>query len=191
MDVTKLPHSGRFGFVDAFSTNLSSGQEKPLVSVEKAISNAIDKLSQQGQRRVVLLLDSPDVLLATGSVTSEQLNRSILNLRSQIYSAVLICSADLPLVSAPTSPEQVHLPIEIETAAFLVQQAHLSRLVMSVRELDTGAARDVNGVLRITRGGDSYDLDGRELSVAREIEELYLVQRDGKVKVFGRGAESV
>ena len=44
-----------------------------------------------------------------------------------------------------------------------------------MRELGTGAARDVSGVLRITRGGKS----GGDV---RELEGLYLVGRDGAVK---------
>ena len=48
--------------------------------------------------------------------------------------------------------------------------------MLGVRELGTGAARDVNGVLRITRGGKS---DGE----VKEWEGLYLVGRDGGVKI--------
>jgi elongator complex protein 6 len=57
-----------------------------------------------------------------------------------------------------------------------VQQAHNARSVLGVRELGTGAARDVSGVLRITRGGKS---DGE----VKEWECLYLVGRDGGVKI--------
>jgi elongator complex protein 6 len=57
---------------------------------------------------------------------------------------------------------------------------------MSARELATGAARDISGVLRVSRGGDAYGFDGE---VVREAELQYLVQRDGVVKVFSRGAD--
>lgn len=86
--------------------------------------------------------------------------------------------------------------MEVETAAFVVQQAHASRVVMGVRELETGAARDVSGVLRVTRGGRGYEGSfasfgggGGEEKGVREAEFLYLVQRDGNVKVFSRGSE--
>lgn len=77
-------------------------------------------------------------------------------------------------------------------------QAHAARFVLSARELETGAARDVSGVLRLTRGGDWYDEDsedegeqndGNGEAAGREV--LYLVQRDGAVKVFGRGEGGV
>lgn len=55
---------------------------------------------------------------------------------------------------------------------------------MQLRTLETGAARDVSGVLRISRGGGwtvgtEDNLDEKEL--------LYYIQRDGGVRVFGRG----
>lgn len=59
---------------------------------------------------------------------------------------------------------------------------------MGVRELETGAARDVSGVLRATRGG-AWDDDEGDAEVVGEKELLYLVQRDGNVRVFNRGEE--
>lgn len=54
---------------------------------------------------------------------------------------------------------------------------------MQLRTLETGAARDVSGVLRISRGG-SWSVTEDSLE---EQELLYYIQRDGGVKVFGRG----
>lgn len=65
---------------------------------------------------------------------------------------------------------------------------------MGVRALETGAARDVSGVLRITRGGgwgweEDGEGDGEGMGMGREVELLYLVGRDGNVKVFERGVD--
>lgn len=75
-------------------------------------------------------------------------------------------------------------PVETEHAAIAIGMAHRARLVVQLRTLETGAARDVSGVLRISRGGGwsaaaEDSLDEKEL--------LYYIQRDGGVKVFGRG----
>jgi elongator complex protein 6 len=56
--------------------------------------------------------------------------------------------------------------------------------VMQLRTLETGAARDVSGVLRISRGGGWTDEAGDSLD---ERELLYYIQRDGGLRVFGRG----
>lgn len=61
---------------------------------------------------------------------------------------------------------------------------------MGVRALETGAARDVSGVLRITRGGGwGWEEEEDEEGMGREVELLYLVGRDGNVKVFERGVD--
>ena len=60
--------------------------------------------------------------------------------------------------------------------------AHQARLILSVRELDTGVARDVSGVLRIGRGGAGGE------GTVKEAELLYFVLGDGGVRVFERGA---
>ena len=104
-----------------------------------------------------------------------------------MHSAILTCSADQPLVSS-ASEESKPTPIDAETAAFVTTQAHAARLVLSVRELDTGAAKDISGVLRVTKGGESYGLDEDEKDT-KETELLYLVQRDGNAKVFSRGSD--
>jgi elongator complex protein 6 len=55
---------------------------------------------------------------------------------------------------------------------------------MQLRTLDTGAAKDVSGVLRISKGGGFDEVaDG----AVEDKEVLYFVQRDGGVRVFGRG----
>lgn len=58
---------------------------------------------------------------------------------------------------------------------------------MSLRLLSTGIAKDVSGVLRITRGAEAGELEAEE-SRLEEKELLYLVGGDGSVKIFERGA---
>jgi elongator complex protein 6 len=79
------------------------------------------------------------------------------------------------------------MPLEKDHAAFLLNIAHQADLIMSLRLLDTGTARDVSGVVRIT-ARDEVEVDDRDIQ--RRIEEkelLYFVAGDGGVKVFERG----
>jgi elongator complex protein 6 len=58
--------------------------------------------------------------------------------------------------------------------------------IMSLRLLDSGTARDVSGIIRITQG----ESDMANENMAENIEErelLYFVGGDGSVKVFERG----
>ena len=77
-------------------------------------------------------------------------------------------------------------PLEIDHAALLLSIAHQADFTMSLRLLDTGTARDVSGVVRITIG-ESVD---NQLDLQRRIDEkelLYFVGGDGGVRVFERG----
>ncbi len=90
-------------------------------------------------------------------------------------------SADYPLVSSSQTP------LETDHAAFLLSTAHQADFVMSLRLLDSGTARDVSGVVRVTVGDKGSENDE---SMHRQIEEkelLYFVGGDGGVKVFERG----
>ncbi len=93
--------------------------------------------------------------------------------------SILITScADFALTQVPTTP------LEISHTAFLMNMAHQARTIMSVRGLDTGVAKDISGVLRISRGGGA-DFEGDEME---EKECLYFMEADGDVRVFERGA---
>jgi elongator complex protein 6 len=59
-------------------------------------------------------------------------------------------------------------------------------MIMQLRNLETGAARDVSGVLRVSKGGAWGQREGAAENW-EEKEVLYFVQRDGSVNVFGRG----
>lgn len=161
---------------DSLSPNPSS-----LSSVEKKITTALAQAqSSNTSSKTLLILDYPSLLLTTTpSITSTALSTLILTLRAHpsVHSTLLTTPADGPFLSATQSDTNTApTPIESETAAFTVQQAHSARSVLSVRELGTGAARDVSGVLRVTKGGKSDE-------EVKEWEGLYLVGRDGGVKI--------
>lgn len=99
-----------------------------------------------------------------------------------VHSTVLALCADTPLVHGQQTP------LEVNHAAFLLGIAHQADLTMSLRLLDSGVARDVSGVLRVTVGEQAEaqeDGDGRRWE---DREVLYFVGGDGGVKVFERGS---
>jgi elongator complex protein 6 len=72
----------------------------------------------------------------------------------------------------------------------------MSRRIMGVRVLDTGVARDVSGVVRVTEqrvgwmdlglGNEGDEKKDGESGKGKEF--LYQIKGDGSVKVFERGA---
>ncbi|KAH8907534.1 hypothetical protein BR93DRAFT_911433 [Coniochaeta sp. PMI_546] len=91
------------------------------------------------------------------------------------HATVMTLSADEPLVAGQTTT------LEKEHAALVLSAAHEAEIVLSLRLLDTGTAKDVSGVVRITRGG------GESSRAVEEKEYLYHVLGDGGVRVFERG----
>jgi elongator complex protein 6 len=121
------------------------------------------------------------VLLATSaSADPVALNTAVLELRERVHSTVLCLASDEHFV------HRQRTPLEINQASFLLSMAHMADLVISLRGLDTGSARDVSGVLRISRVGYADGVDeGQGEEKGREL--LYNVGGDGGVKVFERG----
>ncbi|KAI0906141.1 hypothetical protein F4824DRAFT_364806 [Ustulina deusta] len=129
--------------------------------------------------QTVLVIDQPDVLLATAgdTMSGQGLRGTVLGLREKVHSCIVTVSADEPLITTQgTSLEKEH-------ASLALSLAHDAHLVMSLRMLETGTAKDVSGVLRVTPGGDeeiaSTPIEDREL--------LYFIGGDGSVRVFERG----
>ncbi|RMY71346.1 hypothetical protein D0863_05219 [Hortaea werneckii] len=201
LDLTKhKPLQTRYTFLDQLHRPSSPAD------LERSVQAAVAKLSQSpaaaaaadesSNKRVILVLDNPDVLLALGLASAQELSTTLLKLRSMVHATIVTCAADTPLLAAAAAAgaggEGVPpTPLEAESAAFAVQQGHGADFVVSARELETGAAKDVSGVLRVTRGGAAFAREEEEgAEEVREVEALYLVQRDGNVKVFERGAAS-
>lgn len=154
--------------------------------------NSPTPTSSTNQRKTLLILDNPDIFLALSptidpsAITSLILDLHTLPIVSHILTHV---QSDNPLLSLSTPPQ----PLEFEHHNFLIKCAHMSRRILGVRVLDTGAARDVSGVIRITEQkagwldlGFGDEKDHKQGDEGKEF--LYQVKGDGSVKVFERGA---
>lgn len=129
--------------------------------------------------QTVLVVDQPDVLLAAAgdAISSQGLRDTILGLREKVHACIVTIAADEPLVAAQgTSLEKEH-------ASLALSLAHDAHLVISLRILETGTAKDVSGVLRVTPGGDDEDAS----TTVEDQELLYFIKGDGSVRVFERG----
>jgi elongator complex protein 6 len=163
------------------STNTSTPGHYTLKSLEladlkTAISSAVSSLSTSTatspttQRKTLLILDSLALPTVSHVLTHIQ--------------------SDNPLLSLSTPPQ----PLEWAHHNLLVKCAHMSRRILGVRVLDTGVARDVSGVVRITEqksdwlnlGLDDAAKNGDDGGKGKEF--LYEVKGDGSVRVFERGA---
>ncbi|KAF7905778.1 hypothetical protein EAF00_000057 [Botryotinia globosa] len=195
LDLDKLTLQSRFLFLDGLSS-LHLPQTQPpapgtgtpltsplLPSISHLLTKAITSLSSS-PGKIILILDSPDFLIASTpspETFTQELHSLLLSLRSlpPIHSTILTLSIDTPLLTP-----HPQTPLATSTSAFTTTLAHEADLILSTRLLDTGAARDVSGVLRITAGGNPSE-GGKEGVEEKEL--LYFVGGDGSVRVFERG----
>jgi elongator complex protein 6 len=165
--------------------------EETIVSSSITRKSAIEKWHElisigartlTSQQDIVLVLDSPDLLLGIERVPTEALLCLILELRSLAKSTVILTSSDIfPFIdgSLPSA-------LQIEQQQFLVSLIHQADHVLSSRTLDTGQASDVSGVLRVTRGGHVSTSEG---SQAIDKEYLYHVDAGRAAHVWQRGSD--
>lgn len=129
-------------------------------------------------------MDGLDFLLASqpgiDAMRLQQFSGKILALSRSL---IVSCSADSPLLHNRAESAS---PLEREHAAFITSAAHQARFVLQLRGLDTGASRDVTGVIRVSNGGNSSA--GQETTTAPdEGEWLYQCKGDGSVRIWARG----
>ncbi|ORY67725.1 uncharacterized protein BCR38DRAFT_338279 [Pseudomassariella vexata] len=197
IDLDGLSRRGRFVFVDGLSglfTPPGGLKSKPsaggggagtrvlsgatVQELRKELNEAVTGLRvTRPDSKIMLVLDGPDLLLAASgkTISGLVLQEILLDIREKVHSSIVTLSADEPLISAQTTM------LEKEHAAFTLSLAHEAEMVISLRMLDTGTARDVSGVLRVTHGGNATG------TLVEERELLYFVGGDGGVRVFERG----
>jgi elongator complex protein 6 len=177
----------------------SPSNESFLDLVKKAIAH-VKGHDPNSQRQVRLIIDAPDLLLATASTSLPSILSTINPLCQSAHSMVVSIFADRSLVGAATAsvlhaedsdntntmPE--FSPLEQQQASFVTSLAHRASWVLQLRLLDTGWAKDVSGVLDISKGGGWEEGDVDDDTVTQHKEVLYLVRGDGRVDVFERGS---
>jgi elongator complex protein 6 len=131
-----------------------------------------------------IIIDGLDLILAfqpTADVVKIQ--HLISQLRQSANALVLTCSADSPLLH---NSHGSATPLERNHAAFLASMAHQSNWIMQLRGLNTGTAKDVTGVLRISEGG-AYEEEEIAKTEVEDGECLYQLKGDGSVRLWSRG----
>ncbi|KAI9708779.1 MAG: hypothetical protein M1820_003734 [Bogoriella megaspora] len=192
-------------------------------TLQSSLSHALTSLPFPNR---ILILDTPSLLFSTTTSNPSTLLTLLTTLNPQPTHIIISDLTDTPLLrpsyqlsishdfsvpsfehhrthhddsdTAPTVAIAQGDPIAAAHSMWITSLAHRASLVMSVRPLGSGAARDVSGVVRVTRGeglwdmgdgGDGGDGDGEWWDEIQEKEVLYWVGGDGGVKVFGRGEE--
>ena len=94
-----------------------------------------------------------------------------------VYSIIVTSCADSALTQSTTTP------LKMSHAALLMSLAHQATSIIGVRGLETGFAKDISGVIRMTRGPRAAPT----YMGLEQKEYLYFAGGDGGVRVFERG----
>lgn len=103
----------------------------------------------------VVILEKPEILMALFKLNSDELHLKLINPLLKLCSLLIVVNS----VESFDNDFPEHLGKDtVEFVRFTTSCFHKSFLVLSVRPLDTGKAKDVTGTLAITRGGALLDI---------------------------------
>ena len=160
----------------------STISSKVMRKLKDDVRQAIDSATSNARLRpcITLIIDGLDFLLsAEPSSTSVDLSVWLLSLQTQLRHLIVSISADAPLL------HQARTPLEEKHQCFTTVMAHQSSRLLQLRSLESGAARDISGVLRISNGGQ-HDIEN-DRDASEEHEYLYQTKSDGNVRIWSRG----
>jgi hypothetical protein len=164
---------------------LSTGPSPRRTLPSQAATVSTDKIGYPA-----IIIDGIDFLLASQpEITTISLQCFLSNLRTQTQSLILTVHADDPLLQIATSADNdTGTDLERSHGHFLTSMAHQSNWIFQLRGLDTGSAKDVSGVIRVSRGASSEeDENASSQQDLKDGEWLYQLRGDGSVRVWGRG----
>ncbi|KAF8538914.1 hypothetical protein BDD12DRAFT_126095 [Trichophaea hybrida] len=142
--------------------------------IKKAVPELVDG------SKTCLIVENPDILLSAGGLLSIEVVNELMDWNELVSSTTVMVNADSALVSRSRTR------LEMEESSFVTTLAHQASSVTSLRMLDTGLAKDVSGVLRVTTASNTTSSNRQNGQDWNEKEVLYFV-RDGSVEVFNRG----
>ena len=173
-------------------------RDAALGNIESVVLKCLTASTSEREVKPLLVVDGFDLLLAATSTSATEVLNTMMEWREvrysdfddalltsskHAYATIFSAAADYPLIHCSNTP------LESEHATLVAGLATQAYFVTSLRLLSTGVAKDVSGVLRISRGGACGDVESEaKRERIEEKEVLYLVGGDGGVKVFERGA---
>jgi elongator complex protein 6 len=154
-----------------------------LETVLSTIRNAVQQRSGATSKPTVII-DGLDLILASQpDINITRIQSFLGTIREMSNRLVISASGDSMLIH---NRHDSATPLEREHATFIASTAYQSLWVFQLRALDTGSARDVTGVLRVSRGGAGQEVAGPQ-SGLEDAEWLYQLKGDGSIRIWSRG----
>ncbi len=184
----KIDNDGIRG--NGIQNNYKPGPFQDIDDLFKQLYTIISKLtptsSNSNNNKPAIILEAPDILLSSNLFNSKQLLKLMFSLQKVSSSLYVSLNIDEELIDIDKHPEQTS--IEFQQYDFLVHMIHRASLIIGLKPLETGRAKDVTGILRISRGTVplSIDENDEKINEIQEREYFYLVNGDAQVQLFFR-----
>lgn len=165
-------NSNNYQVLDMITDFVMKNVDKPK---DKVLDMLLDKFPKDTQSTIIL--EQPELLLVLlKGLTSDELNqRFILPLMKRCKLLIVATNIDL-FQNNENEPVDTNNRDSLEITRFVTSLVYASLVVMNLRSLDTGRAKDVTGSLMISKGGQS---NNSSLSVdIVENEYLYLTEKE-------------
>lgn len=165
-------NSNKYEILDMITDFVMKNIDKPR---DKILDMLLDKFPKDTQSTIIL--EQPELLLVLlKGLTSDELNqRFILPLMKRCKLLIVATNIDL-FQNNENEPVDTNNRDSVEITRFVTSLVYGSLVVMNLRSLDTGRAKDVTGSLMISNGGQS---NSSTLSVhIVENEYLYLTEKE-------------
>ncbi|KAK6522063.1 hypothetical protein TWF281_002632 [Arthrobotrys megalospora] len=145
------------------------------------IKSAIQAATSGGMKPK-LVIEGLEVLMAAAGVDVGLVEDLVYDLREVTSTTTILLPSDSVLIR--TSPSST--PLELSHANLVISLGHTADAILSLRLLDTGVAKDISGVLKVTRGAGNLGSE-TATGVVEEKEMLYY-ESDVGVRIFARGS---
>lgn len=165
----------QFHFIDLFTDLFQK------ISTPESIAKTFDQIATQIQsfpnKKRIVFIEGIEFLLSATNIQSIQLLNQINKLNKVANGIFVISSVDKELIDVHHS--NPNLP-EFKTLDFVIRLLHRSNIVLGLRPLETGRAKDITGTLTISKGTVPF-----ESLVISEKEYLFFINRES-TKLFYR-----
>ncbi|KAF3314961.1 hypothetical protein TWF173_004181 [Orbilia oligospora] len=143
------------------------------------IKSTLQKLGSTGVKPK-LVIEGLEVLIAAAGVDVRVVEDLVYDLREISSTTTILLPSDSVLLQ--TSPSST--PLELSHANLVISLGHTADAILSLRLLDTGVAKDISGVLKVTRGAGNLGETGGIV----EEKEMLFYESDAGVRIFARGS---
>ncbi|KAF3188694.1 hypothetical protein TWF106_007192 [Orbilia oligospora] len=143
------------------------------------IKSTLQKFDSNGAKPK-LVIEGLEVLIAAAGVDVRVAEDLVYDLREISSTTTILLPSDSVLLQTSASST----PLELSHANLVISLGHTADAILSLRLLDTGVAKDISGVLKVTRGAGNLGETG---GIVEEKEMLYY-ESDAGVRIFARGS---